>query len=492
MNSPACVGLQLGLEEVVGPGDLEVGRHQVAGAGHPRHGLGGDEVDEEVGGGRKGGGLRGDAEPRQLADGGVVVDGRHRHHVEAQALGGPQLGRLGTEAGDHAQLAALEQLEGGARPQLRVGERERRVAEQLEGRGERLPRLVGGENQGRRLDGVVEEVAAAGVDERRQPAQRRRHEDALGAAARAAGELGSGPELVERPRLDQAGALVDDRHVETALRHLLEVDQVGVVVDDHRRDAVGHALLVVGRGEREHGVAGVAVAEVDAPLVDELEQRGVALRGGDVLEVGPREQEDVGRVVVAQHAAGQLGGVGEGAQRHLDPLGARGVGVDDAAERLDLLLAPVDAELELDRRRCRPRGGRRRGGRVRLDVTGRAGTGDQDQDGHRQRNTSACEPVPHHVRACSRRGSGRRHSTCRREKPSVRAGPGAPHGAWPLVAASCGTRGCHSPTRTRPQRRAAVVTRGITQKTGRGASRGRRGAAGPTAPTRARRGGSRW
>jgi hypothetical protein len=28
------------------------------------------------------------------------------------------------------------------------------------------------------------------------------------------------------------------------------------------------------------------------------------------------------------------------------------------------------------------------------------------------------------------------------------AGPGAPHGAWPLVAADCGTRGCRGPAHT--------------------------------------------
>src|SRR5262249_10343280 len=30
------------------------------------------------------------------------------------------------------------------------------------------------------------------------------------------------------------------------------------------------------------------------------------------------------------------------------------------------------------------------------------------------------------------------------------AGPGAPHGAWPLVAAEVGTRGCRGPTHWRP------------------------------------------
>ena len=58
----------------------------------------------------------------------------------------------------------------------------------------------------------------------------------------------------------------------------------------------------------------------------------------------------------------------------------------------------------------------------------------------------------------SRRGVWKASQYLPPEKPSVRAGPGAPHGAWPLVAASCGTRGCHSPTRTRPQRRAVVVS----------------------------------
>ena len=31
------------------------------------------------------------------------------------------------------------------------------------------------------------------------------------------------------------------------------------------------------------------------------------------------------------------------------------------------------------------------------------------------------------------------------------AGPGAPHGAWPLEAAYFGTRGCHGPTYSVPE-----------------------------------------
>ena len=42
------------------------------------------------------------------------------------------------------------------------------------------------------------------------------------------------------------------------------------------------------------------------------------------------------------------------------------------------------------------------------------------------------------------------------------AGPGAPHGAWPLVAAYFGTRGCRGPTYSEvPPYDAEPVTQGI-------------------------------
>ncbi len=164
-------------------------------------------------------------------------------------------------------------------------------------------------------------------------------------------------------RLSDPEVRVERRHGQLAPLHPLEVDQVLVVVDDHRRDAVGHALLVVVRREGEERVAGVAVAEVDAALVDELEQGSVDALLGDRGQVGPRQQEHVGRVLAGLDRVRQGLGVGPALDGDVDPGGALVVGVDDALVRRDLGVAPPHPEGELDgggvglgrfRRRLRP------------------------------------------------------------------------------------------------------------------------------------------
>src|SRR3546814_16615442 len=55
-------------------------------------------------------------------------------------------------------------------------------------------------------------------------------------------------------------------------------------------------------------------------------------------------------------------------------------------------------------------------------------------------------------------------------RPRMRhAGPGAPHGAWPLVAANFGTRGCRGPAylnKCRPTGRTDKQQRGHVSRTG--------------------------
>ena len=218
------------------------------------------------------GGVVGDADAGQVTDRGRVVDDGHRHDVEVEDAGRPQLGHQVAEAGDHAELALLEPLERrGFSASWSAVSGQLGVAQQRQHLLQRRPGVVGGEGQRGRVLVVVEDLAAAGVDERRQPAQGRRDVEAGDLPARPAGVLGRGLELLEGPgRLLGEVLVVDGGHVEAALRHRLEVDELRVVVDDHRRDAVGHALQLAVAGERLERRPRVAVAEVDVALVEQV------------------------------------------------------------------------------------------------------------------------------------------------------------------------------------------------------------------------------
>ncbi len=205
------------------------------------------------------------------------------------------------EAGDHAELALAEPLERRLLRQHLGGERLLGVAQQRQHLLQRVAGVVGGERQRGRLVLVVEDLAATGVDERRQPAQRRRDVEAGLAAAGAAGVLGRGLELLVAPRRPLREVLVVDvGHVEAALAHRVEVDEGLVVVDDHRRDAVGHALELAVAGERLERRARVAVAEVHVTLVEQRAERPVQLGVLQVREVLAPDQEQVGHLALVE------------------------------------------------------------------------------------------------------------------------------------------------------------------------------------------------
>ena len=277
----------------------------------------------------------------------LFVDGRHRHHVEVEVGDVAQLGHHRPEARDHPELATLEPLQRGSLRELLFGEGQRRVTQQLQGRPEGVAGLVGGEAQRRGLEVGVEDVPTAGIDERGQAAQCGCYVDALGPATRATRELGGGTELVEVPLVVDTSVGRGRRRGQLELRHALEVDQVLVVVDHHRRDAVGHALQLVGGREGEHGLTGVAVAEVDSAFVDELEKGPVETSFGHRGEIGAREQVHVGRLPTVPDPGSQRLRVRPALDRHVDPGGALVVGVDDALVRRDLGVAAPDTKGQL-------------------------------------------------------------------------------------------------------------------------------------------------
>ena len=113
-----------------------------------------------------------------------------------------QLGHEVAEAGDHRELAALEELEGGGRAELVGAGGQRRVAQDRQRLVEGGAGAVVGEGQRRGVVVVVEDLAAPGVDEGRQTLQggldpHAVHLAAAGRELRRGGELGQRPAIVE-------------------------------------------------------------------------------------------------------------------------------------------------------------------------------------------------------------------------------------------------------------------------------------------------------
>ena len=133
---------------------------------------------------------------------------------------------------------------------------------------------------------------------------------------------------------------------EPAVPHPLEVDEVGVVVDDHRRDAVGHALQVVGGGERLERVAVVAVAVLDPALVEQLEERSVQVGLADVDEAAAGDQEQVGDLLPTGERGHHRPGVGPGLDLDVGGLGALVVVVDHRLVGPHLFVRTPDPEGE--------------------------------------------------------------------------------------------------------------------------------------------------
>ena len=270
--------------------------------------------------------------------------GGHRHHVELQASHLAQPRDQRAAAGDHAEPAALEPLQGRVLGQLVLGQGDLGVAEQGQRGLQRRPGPVVGEGQRPGVLVVVEEVAAARVDERRQPAQGGRDRDALGAAGRARRERRRGRELVEVP------APVVGRHVEAAEGHPIEVDQRGVVEHHLGSDAVRHALEAVVAAERGQRVAGVDVAEVDAALVEQAVDGPGELVLGVPAQVAPGHQEGVGKRLTLGDRLAQAAVAVPGLHLDLGRLVDRVEALGHPGVGGDLVGRAVDAERQVDRR----------------------------------------------------------------------------------------------------------------------------------------------
>ena len=168
-----------GLEEVVGQRHRLVGRDEVAGGHHPLHRLRGDEVDEQVGRLGEVGRVGRDADAGDLAD--------RRGVVERRASASRRTRRPGTRRSSGVSdrsptiipsLPRANQVAGRRPGQPVGGEGQARVAQDRQHLLERGAAVVGGERQRGRLVVVVEQVAAAGEDERREPVEGRRHVEA--------------------------------------------------------------------------------------------------------------------------------------------------------------------------------------------------------------------------------------------------------------------------------------------------------------------------
>ncbi len=132
----------------------------------------------------------------------------------------------------------------------------------------------------------------------------------------------------------------------TALDHGVEVDELAVVVHDHRRDPDRHALEPALGAEREHRVARVEVTEVDAAVeqqrVDRL-QHLLLLQPGEVAVAG---EEDVGHLAGLTHGAHERLAGGVGLDVHLRVVVQRVVDRDQRLVGVDLLGRAEDAEGE--------------------------------------------------------------------------------------------------------------------------------------------------
>ena len=149
-----------------------------------------------------------------------------------------------------------------------------------------------------------------------------------------------------------------------ARAHPVEVDELGVVVDDHRRDAVGHALQPVVEAEGAQGVSRVAVAEVDPAGVEQLVDRLHLAVLLEAREVTPRDQEDVGQLVVGREGVDGRVAVGPGDDADLGRVVERVELADHVVVAGDLVLGPEDPERQLRRLGGLGRAGVRRGRRL--------------------------------------------------------------------------------------------------------------------------------
>ncbi len=172
----------------------------------------------------------------------------------------------------------------------------------------------------------------------------------------------------------------------------VELDQLGVVVDDHRCDVDRHALQGGVRAERLEPVAGVAVAEVDLALGEQVVDPAYGLLLGEAREVVVVHQEEVRRVtrgplLLQRHHGVVVRGVVLDDDLHAVVLHGEVGG--DALVGVDDLLGPVDREGHLG---PRVRGRRRLGlGRA---VVGGASRGRHEDDG--DGGHTSTQRRPHH------------------------------------------------------------------------------------------------